>query len=584
MRTTIFLSLATCSLVTLLAGCGETEHLDRDHDAGEAGAPGDAGTSQGNGGTASTGGSGGSGGAAGMHGGRDPVTNKPLYFEDVTERRGIDFVVEVNEVFEEIEAPLGRVSVENMGQGAAVGDYDNDGDLDIYLVGHVGQANRLYRNDLERGDKYFTDVTPALLADEGLGRVAHFVDLDNDGWLDLLLINDDDASGNYEPSKLFKNDAAGGFVDVTEASGIHPIGYLKGGAAVVDYDGDGLLDVYVTNWNYRPTEGPGPFPGINRLYRNLGNLEFEDMTTEIIGTAANSFSAIFTDFDGDLLPDLYVAVDHGYDNFFSNVDGENFVDIAEQAGVRHWGNDMGIAAADFDDDQDLDLYVTNITHPDRELTDNVFYVNQLTETGELWFNEEAHERGVHDTYWGWGTEFVDVDQDGDLDIVAVTGFDEWNEWVGSYRSLIGTPSVLFLNDGAGQFERRLGAGLDEAQDSRALIAFDYDRDGDQDLLVTNVGQPARLYENVSTGLGNALTVVLAPDAMALGGVVYATVAGVTKRRDVVLGRSYLAGTPSEVHLGLGDAEVVESLRVVWVDGSETALTDVAANQLVRIEP
>ena len=364
----------------------------------------------------------------------------------------------------------------------------------------------------------------------------------------------------------------------------NPIGYLKGGASIVDYDGDGLLDIYVTNWNYKPSQGPGPFPGANYLYKNLGNLEFEDVTDDVTGLAANSFSSIFTDFDGDLLPDLYVAVDHGYDSFFHNEDGETFVDVAEDVGVFHWGNDMGVAAADFDDDHDLDLYVTNITHPDRELSDNVLYVNQLTETGELSFSEEAHERGVHDTYWGWGTEFVDVDQDGDLDILAATGFDEWNEWVGAFRSLIGTPTVLFLNDGTGRFERRTGVGLDEPQDSRALIAFDYDRDGDQDLLVTNVAQPAKLYENVSDQLGNALTVMLSPDSMAVGGSVHATVGQVTRRRDVLLGRSYLSGTPSEVHIGLGDADRVDRLRVQWVDGSEVVVEDVPANQVLRLKP
>jgi hypothetical protein len=231
----------------------------------------------------------------------------------------------------------------------------------------------------------------------------------------------------------------------------------------------------------------------------------------------------------------------------------------------------------------LDLYVTNITHPERELSDNVFYVNQLAQTGELSFKEAAHGHGVVDTYWGWGTEFFDVDQDGDLDIVAVTGFDEWNDWVGAYRSLIATPSVLFLNDGRGAFEREVGVGLDAPDDSRALIAFDYDRDGDQDLLVTNVGQPARLYENTSSKLGNALSVVLAPDALAAGAQVHATIGEVTKRRDVIMGRSYLAGTPSEVHFGLGDTEVVDRLCVRWVDGSETVLENVEANQLIRVE-
>jgi hypothetical protein len=275
-------------------------------------------------------------------------------------------------------------------------------------------------------------------------------------------------------------------------------------------------------------------------------------------------------------------VDHGYDSFFSSQGGESFVDVARDVGVYRWGNEMGIAVADFDDDADLDLYVTNITHPDRELTDNVLYVNQLTETGELAFIDQARERGVHDTFWGWGTDFVDVDQDGDLDLLAATGFDAWNEFVGVYESLIHTPTVLFLNDGTGRFDRRVQVGLDAPMDSRALIAFDYDRDGDQDVLITNVGEPARLFENQSSSQGNSLTVTLEPDHLAQGAAVYATIRGETKRRDLISGRSYLSGTPNEVHFGLGDAERVERLLVVWVDGSEHSLSDIAANQRITV--
>jgi ABC-type Na+ transport system ATPase subunit NatA len=125
-------------------------------------------------------------------------------------------------------------------------------------------------------------------------------------------------------------------------------------------------------------------------------------------------------------------------------------------------------------------------------------------------------------------------------------------------------------------------GLDAPMDSRALIAFDYDRDGDQDVLITNVGEPARLFENQSSSQGNSLTVTLEPDHLAQGAAVYATIRGETKRRDLISGRSYLSGTPNEVHFGLGDAERVERLLVVWVDGSEHSLSDIAANQRITV--
>jgi hypothetical protein len=247
---------------------------------------------------------------------------------------------------------------------------------------------------------------------------------------------------------------------------------------------------------------------------------------------------------------------------------------------------MGVAVADYDEDGDLDLYNTNITDEGGIGTTqgNVLYRNELEPSGSLGFTDVAASLGVEDTYWGWGTGFVDVENDGDLDIVAVTGFDEFIlSRVGPESSLYQTPSVLFLNDGTGQFSRLLGTGLDSPDDSRAMIAFDYDRDGDRDLLVTNIQQPVRLFENVSTNGGSWLTVELRPDRSAANARVLATIGGVTKRRDVVMGRSYLAGTPPEVHFGLGASTQVDELRVHWADGGLDVFYGVPGNQVLRLE-
>ncbi|HSJ96534.1 MAG TPA: FG-GAP-like repeat-containing protein, partial [Myxococcota bacterium] len=129
------------------------------------------------------------------------------------------------------------------GSGAAVGDTDGDGDLDVYLLGHLGEPNRLFRNDLDLGTALFTDVTPAVLADTGLSRVAHFADLDGDGDPDLVLVNDhDDQLPPVSVAKLFRNDGGNVWTDVTAGSGFEPVGYFRAGAALVDYDGDGRLD------------------------------------------------------------------------------------------------------------------------------------------------------------------------------------------------------------------------------------------------------------------------------------------------------------------------------------------------------
>ncbi len=512
-------------------------------------------------------------------------------FVEVAAARGLDFIGEYGPAFSEVTGEWPAMYQRNMGNGAAVGDYDGDGDLDVYLLGQLGWPNRLYRNNLETGAKTFTEVTPEGLDDLGLSRVAHFADLDGDGDLDLLLINDDAGTDDYPASKIFRNDGGAAFTDVTAGSGFRPVGYLRAGCALADYDRDGLLDVYVTVWALKPPSGPPFFLGSNRLYRNLGGLRFEDVTDSVgLGTLeSNSFSAVFTDFGGDFFPDLYVALDVFSDEFYFN-QGGTFSLATATVGTTHVGNDMGVAAADFDDDGDLDLYTTNITDlgPPPNIGAgrfNVLYVNQQDALGETAFVDLAVEHGVEDTYWGWGVELVDADNDGDLDLAAVNGFDEWVRTVAGEASyLYRTPSVLLVNDGAGQYDRLTGAGLDDPDDSRALVAFDYDRDGDQDLLVTNVNQPVRLYENVTAGGGHWLDVALSPDDLAIGARLYATTGAVTRRRDVIAGRSYLAGTPSEVHFGLGDSPRVDTLRIVWANGSEQILRDVDADRLLRLTP
>jgi hypothetical protein len=499
----------------------------------------------------------------------------PLY-SDVTDTSQLSFTGTSTEVFSSIPNPTLEIMQRNMGSGAAVGDYDGDGDLDVYMLGALGYSNKLFRNDYPT--KTFTDVTAAPLNDTGFSRVAHFVDLDNDGDEDLVLLNDDDGSTTPR-SKLFRNEA-GVFTDVSSGSGFRPVGHLHCGMAIADYDLDGLLDIYITVWSN------GLLEGQNRLYRNLGNFSFQEVTSAAGLGSVNvfSFGAIFTDLGGDHYPDLLVATDGSSDIFYDNVGGA-FTDATLASGATHFGNDMGVAAADYDDDGDLDIYQTNITDPDLLFGTtqfNVFYENQFDSLGSVVFVDEAANLGVEDTYWGWGTEFVDVEQDGDLDIVAVTGYDEFVLSVGGMSSPVyQTPSVFFVN-GGGSYSRQLSAGLDDPDDSRALIAFDYDRDGDQDLLITNLNQPARLLENVSTSPGHWLNVELEPDAMAIGASVHATTGSQTRRRDVIAGRSYLAGHPSEAHFGLGTATTVDTLTVVWADGRETTVTNVAADQMITI--
>jgi hypothetical protein len=222
----------------------------------------------------------------------------------------------------------------------------------------------------------------------------------------------------------------------------------------------------------------------------------------------------------------------------------------------------------------------------------VFYVNDYVDASTFSFTDEALFRGVEDAYWGWGTDFIDVENDGDLDIVAVNGFDEFildgfsGEPDPQHPDLY-APTVLFVNDSLGMFTRTIPAGLDSPRDSRGLVAFDYDRDGDRDLLVTNTNQPAQLLENVSDPMGNWLDVAVIQNPglnrNGIGVTVYATIGSVTKRRDIISGVSYLVGTPAEVHFGLGDADIIDRLDVEWTDGTKSFLLNVGANQRIVID-
>ena len=520
-----------------------------------------------------------------------------VVYQEVASDVGIDFVLEYGTRLPfqpgtpaQAELLLDVIQ-RNMGNGAAVEDYDGDGDFDIYMLGQNGHRNILYRNLLaETGSLGFIDDTAvAGLENLGMSRVAMFVDLDNDRDPDLILINDSDDSGLNAPSAVYRNDGSGLFSDVTAGSGFAPTGYVKGGLGVTDYDQDGLLDIYVTNWGALQPNSVTYMPGHNRLYRNLGGFQFQDVTaTSGLGLiTTNGFGPVFADFDNDRDADMYLAVDRYADFYFRNDNGV-FVNRTSATGANHAGTDMGVAATDFDQDGDLDLYCANATDPLGSFGGNTLLVNQLTETGLVSFPDEAVARGVHDTAWGWGVEWVDPDNNGITDIFVVNGFDEWLEilYDGAREAgFLDRPVSLFLNDGTGHFTEEPGP----AGDSRTAIAFDADLDGDQDLLVTNVNAaPFFLRNDTAPGSsGNWLQVDLDGGSFVnrdgIGARVEVTAGGRTQQQELIGGGSYLAGRPTETHFGLGTATVVDELRVYWPGGGETVLTGLAVNQRITVE-
>jgi hypothetical protein len=491
-----------------------------------------------------------------------------------------------------VQDAFGDVMQRNMGNGAAVGDYDGDGWLDVLLLGQAGHHSRLFRND----HGHFTDVTDHA----GLGgvtsnaRVAQFIDLNGSGRPDLVIASDwwPTAPGGAVggPSQVFRNNGDGTFTDVTAGSGFEPQGYLVGGMAFADVDGDGRADVYLSYWTDEAAADPGRaevkgiFPGTNRLFRNLGGYRFEDVTDHAFVEPyhADSFTAVVADFTGDGRPDIYQANDHRPDRFYRNNGDGTFTDPGYADGLTREGNSMGVATA-VGTNGDLQLFITQITDPSGLYGSNIgnTWMTMRQDGSRVTWANSAAERGVVDTAWGWGTASVDLNLDGAPDIYAVQGM---REFVGDRSPhLAGATSALFLNDGTGTtFQRATGTGCDVAGDQRALVAFDYDRDGAPDLLITQVNGPTVLLRNTIAGR-HWLTV--APEGRGDAGInarVSVTAGGRTTTQIVLAGGSYLAGPPREAYVGLGSATTASLVRVAWADGTTTELHDVPADQVLRL--
>ncbi|RKY19464.1 MAG: hypothetical protein DRQ55_10490, partial [Planctomycetota bacterium] len=513
---------------------------------------------------------------------------------------GLDHTVTYGETFQPYWPPFypqGLVYMQrNMGNGAAVGDYDADGDLDVYLASQLDIPNALFQNQLvEGGSLQFADVADAAgVANLGHTHIPAFVDLDNDGRLDLILANDTVTGGDHPPSAIYDNQGDGTFSDVTAGSSFTPVGHIKGGLAVTDYDRDGLLDIYVTTWKGGPSGTL--LEGRNYLYRNLGGFVFEDtsVVSGIGNQQGNAYTPIFADFDNDGDSDLYQPIDGLADYYFRNTGGQ-FVDATVEANAIHGGTDMGVAVLDYDHDGDLDLYVTNVTDPYENWGGNALQVNSFSSNGTTYFDEGAWDVGLANTGWGWGTEWIDCDNDGTHELFVVNGFDEWLStgqaidepaYPLTASLLMDLRTFLFGQIGGGQYGELTGANAAVVSDGRCAIAFDADRDGDADLLMTSINQPVRLLLNETPTGNHWLDLKLEGTSSNRNGVgarVRVSAGGEVFFQDVIGGASYMAGRPFELHFGLGAETQADEVRVFWPDGQQTLVTDVAADQLFTLQ-
>jgi hypothetical protein len=531
--------------------------------------------------------------AAGLLSSREGVHAEAPLFADVTARAGIAFVHASG-------ATPDKRMFETFGSGVAWIDVDSDGFPDLYFVNSVpGSRNALYRNNR---DGTFSDMTArsSSAAETRAYKTGVAVgDYDNDGRLDLYIT----ALG---PNVLLRNAGDGRFVDVTAAAGAAggPDEWSTS-AGFLDHDRDGDLDLYVTNYldlrndenpwcglrrpGYRTYCNPTIFDGVaDRLLRNEGNGTFADVSRQagIANPAGKGLGVVFCDFDRDADTDIYVANDLVRNFLYRNNGDGTFVDVAYGAGVGVDANGksqagMGVDCGDVDGNGYPELFVTNFSE---EL--NTLYENR----GDGTFEDVSQKAGLGSGYLplGFGTRMYDVDNDGDLDLHVANGHVVDN--IALYQpNLAYAQRDLLYENANGRFAditASAGPALQAARVGRGLAVADYDNDGYLDVAITSVGRPPTLLRNLGTRPGNWLQIRAqgtASNSFGLGATVRATVDGRVLVREVNNAASYLSSSDVRLHLGLGAAKAVQRLEVLWPSGRRQEATDVPANQVILLK-
>jgi enediyne biosynthesis protein E4 len=544
----------------------------------------------------------GCGGGGGDGGGDGPPDNPPppepptFQFSNITNETGIEFV-------HGVVSPTSS-KAEMFGGGVAAGDYDGDGDVDLYVVrGNIG-PNLLYRND---GDNQFTEVAAQAGVDhsapEGRGyrhSGPAFADIDGDGDLDLFV-----GGMEGDPCLLFENDGDGTFTDVTEESGLKSMGANNTiSAAFGDYDLDGDLDAMLAHWGTpRPPDGSGGNGDTESLWRNdsdAGGIRFTNVSVEsgiaeaIIARRGGyhefepgaldydySFTPAFARMDADRYPDILSVADFSNTRFFmSNGDGGGIVDFrdATDNDVIIDRNGMGAAVGDVDNDGDLDWFLTGI-FGSNETVGNRLYLNDGT--GLL--ADATVSAGVEDGGWGWGACFADFNLDGRLDIFHTNGWES-----SPFDDFAHDRSRLFIAQEDGlQFEdEALDRGMTDTEQGRAVVCADFDEDGDVDIFMTNRGleNSGALWLNEDVENDNeSLSVRLAgnaPNTEAIGARIRVTTGDVVQMREISAGSNFTSQNPTTQIFGLGSSSVADVVEIEWPDGSVDTYTDVDAGAAI----
>ena len=543
------------------------------------------------------------GGGGGSDTSAAPGTNPPpppppppppsTQFVDITGESGILFRVEFS--------PGIHPEISSIAGGVGAGDYDNDGDVDLFIVtGGVG-PNLLYHN---MGNNTFVDVATAAgvaYTRSPTENYRHsgptFADMDGDGDLDLFL-----GGVQGDPSLIFVNNGDDTFSDVTAGSGIDTLTATQNiSAALGDYDLDGDLDLFVSHWSTaRNHDSPGDTEHLWRNDSNTDGIRFTsvsvlaDISSRIFSAsdplatrrgADHTFSPTFARINDDLHPDILSVADFNFSQVFINNQDDTFNNVTDYDVIID-ANGMGSALGDYDNDGDLDWFVSSIYASDtpgpngEELIGNRLYSND----GNGVFSDVTEQTGVADGGWGWGSCFVDLENDGDLDIYHTNGWRRTN-FAGDFTM---DTSRAFISDGNGSFTESASAlGLDDTEQGRGVVCADFDNDGDVDIFLWHQNQrnSGTLYRNDVTE-NNYLSVKLnglSPNTEAAGARIKATIGGTTQMREIIIGSNFISQNPTTQIIGLGTSSQVDELVIEWPDGKVFNMGAVQAGQLTGSE-
>ena len=472
-----------------------------------------------------------------------------------------------------------------MSGGAAAGDFDGDGWMDLYVT-RINLPNQLFRN---RGDGTFEDVSAAAGVDlHSLSAGCAFADIDNDGDQDLLVLTF--ADRNY----LFINDGTGHFQEQAAARGVdfeHELGeHWSTSGAFGDADNDGDLDLVTAAWQLGEEKRNNPQ---TRLFINDGRGYFTD-STDVAGatTPTAGFSPAFADVDADGWQDILIAGDFKSSVYYHNQGNGVFVDRTQQANLGTDENGMGSSIMDIDNDGDLDWFVSSIYDPlECENVAACFWFwsgNRLyLNDGHGQFVDATDAWGVRDGGWGWGASGIDIENDGDLDLILANGMSfEGTDADAQFNNSV---MRLWRNDGPGvqMTDIAVDIGALAVGETRGVVVFDYDRDGDQDFYVVNNNRKPFLFQNIATDGGNWFRVRVRgtrSNRDGVGAIVRLTTPdGRMQTRLIGNNSNYNSHNEPVAHFGLGDATSVTSVEVEWpVSGWVQRFTNLSAGQLLSV--